>query len=54
MEHDTSTASGFKWTSRSGPQIEVNGGTLLTATITTQKQAPITLVIPALRRWLGF
>jgi len=54
MQPDASTASGFKWTSRAGPQIEVNGGTLLTATITTQNQAPITLVVPALRRWLGF
>jgi HlyD family secretion protein len=53
MELDPSTASGFKWTSRNGPQIEVNGGTLLEASITTRDQAPITLVLPALRRWLG-
>ncbi len=53
LEHDPASASGFRWTSQTGPAIEVNGGTLLQATITTQDQAPITLVIPALRRWLG-
>lgn len=53
MDLDPSTVSGFKWTSRAGPAIEVSSGTLLEATITTQQQRPITFVIPALRRWLG-
>ena len=53
MELDPATASGFKWTSRSGPAQEVSSGTLLEATITTQQQRPITFVVPALRRWLG-
>lgn len=53
MFPDPSTKSGFKWTSLNGPQLEVNAGTLLTASITTHDQAPITLVIPALRRWFG-
>ncbi len=53
VERDPATVSGFRWTSRAGPAIEINGGTLLSASITTDDQAPITLVIPTLRRWLG-
>jgi HlyD family secretion protein len=53
MDRDPSTVSGFKWTSHRGPPLQINGGTLLQASITTRDQAPITLVIPTLRGWLG-
>jgi HlyD family secretion protein len=53
METDSATFSGFKWTSRSGPQVQIGSGTLLTGFVSVQDHRPITLVIPALRRWLG-
>lgn len=43
----------WKWTTGEGPPYEFGGGTLLSASITIRAQRPITLVIPALRRWLG-
>ena len=52
-EFDSSTPTGFKWTSRRGPDGEIGTGTLLTGTVTVHQRRPITLVIPALRRWLG-
>jgi len=43
----------WKWTSGDGPPYDFGGGTLLSGTVTIQEHAPITLVVPALRRWLG-
>jgi multidrug resistance efflux pump len=50
---DPSTPSGLKWTSHGGPPMRLGSGTLLTASITVREQRPITLIVPALRRWLG-
>jgi len=49
---DARTPSGFKWTSRLGPQAQFGVGTLLSGQVTVERQAPITLVIPALKKWL--
>jgi HlyD family secretion protein len=51
-EYDAATPSGFRWTSRQGPPWGFGGGTLLAGRIRVQEQAPITLIIPALKRWL--
>ena len=53
-EIDSSTPSGFKWTSEQGPDAQIGTGTLLTGTIRVAERRPIDLVIPALRRWAGF
>lgn len=53
LETDPSTPSGFKWSSSRGPDLEVEGGTLCTASIVLERQRPITLVIPFLRKQLG-
>ncbi len=53
LEVDSATTSGFKWTGRSGPELKVGTGTILSALISVQNHRPITLVVPALRRWLG-
>ena len=53
LEVDASTPSGYRWTSRQGPSIVIGTGMLLSAQILVQEQRPISLVIPALRRWLG-
>ena len=44
------TFSGYKWTSSSGPREKILSGTLNTGSITIQDQAPITLVIPWLKK----
>jgi len=50
---DPSTESGYQWTSRRGPPITIQPGTLCTAAITVREQAPITLALPLLRERLG-
>jgi HlyD family secretion protein len=47
------TPSGFRWSSESGPPFKVSTGTLGTAEIVVYRQAPITLVIPLLKKSLG-
>jgi len=50
---DTTTSSGYRWTSGRGPDLQVTSGMLATAQIDVERHPPITLVIPALRRLLG-
>ncbi len=45
---DTTTTSGFKWTSGKGPPVQISEGTLCTGWITIKKQRPVSLVIPQL------
>jgi HlyD family secretion protein len=47
------TASGYRWSSSSGPPLKVTAGTLAEGEVVVRRQPPITLVIPALRRALG-
>ncbi|MBA3535060.1 MAG: NHLP bacteriocin system secretion protein [Tatlockia sp.] len=49
---DLKTFSGYKWSSGKGPDQFLAPGTSVKADITVQEQAPITLIIPTLRRWL--
>lgn len=49
---DENTLSGYKWSSRQGPPIEINSGTICSAEVTVNEQTPITLVIPVLRKYL--
>lgn len=49
---DSNTPSGYKWSSRSGPPIDIQSGTICSAEIIVKEQAPITLVIPILRKFL--
>lgn len=43
----------YAWTSSRGQEIALSSGLLLTASVTVRRAPPITLVIPALRRWTG-
>ena len=52
LERDAATVSGFRWSS-SGPPIRISAGTIATADIVTETRAPITLVVPILRRTVG-
>jgi HlyD family secretion protein len=53
LERDPETPSGFKWTSRRGPETAIGSGTLLQVQISVEERRPIELVIPTVRRWLG-
>jgi len=50
---DKATPSGFKWTSRLGPPLKFDSGTLLRVQVPVVEKRPITLVIPTVRTWLG-
>jgi HlyD family secretion protein len=53
VERDSTTFSGFRWTSGAGPHLQFGSGTLLSGSITVEERPPITLVIPALKKWMG-
>lgn len=50
---DTKTISGYQWSSQAGAGLDVSSGTLCMASVILRQQAPITLVIPALKKFLG-
>lgn len=54
LELDNSTASGYRWSSSTGPKnLKITSGTTTIARVTIDKQAPITLIVPLLREWSG-
>jgi HlyD family secretion protein len=53
LQPDTSTFSGYKWSSSQGPQLQVTSGTTTTVQITVEERAPISFIIPLLRAWSG-
>jgi HlyD family secretion protein len=46
---DPGTYSGYAWTSSAGPEQQISPGSLADARITVRRQAPISLLIPALK-----
>lgn len=50
---DSTTTTGFRWTTRHGPDMQLGSGAIISGKVTVGSQAPITLVIPAARRWFG-
>jgi HlyD family secretion protein len=50
---ESPTASGYRWSSGSGPPYRVRPGTLAQAEVVVYRQPPVTLVIPLLKKWLG-
>lgn len=51
FEKDTSSYSGFKWTSAKGPDIMIKEGTSCTGKITIKQEAPATIVVPAFKKF---
>ncbi|WP_193172633.1 NHLP bacteriocin system secretion protein [Nisaea nitritireducens] len=43
----------FLWTGGSGPDFDVEQGTLIAATITVRRQRPVTLILPFLKSFVG-
>ena len=50
---DEDSESGYAWTSKKGRTVSVSSGTQVIVEITTSRKAPITLVIPLLKKLLG-
>lgn len=50
---DPSTLSGYRWSSRKGRSVPVTAGTLCSSEVIVKEVAPITLVIPMLKAWIG-
>jgi len=53
LRRDTSTFSGFQWSTSEGPQIKISSGTICMVQIVTRRQMPATLVFPYLKKKLG-
>ena len=53
LQPDTSTFSGFRWSSSKGPQMKMSPGTTTSVRVTVEEQAPITFVLPILKSWSG-
>lgn len=51
FEKDEEAFSGFKWTSAKGPEIAINEGTSCMGKITVKSEPPVTIVIPALKKF---
>jgi HlyD family secretion protein len=47
------TPSGYAWSSGRGPELELTSGTTLRAEIAVREDAPVDLILPALRRSFG-
>lgn len=50
---DTSTRSGYRWSSSAASQLELGSGTLADASFTIEVKNPISLVIPMLKQTVG-
>ena len=49
FEKNPEAYSGYSWTSAQGPELTINAGTSCAGKITVKQEAPIALVIPALK-----
>ena len=47
------TPSGFAWSTSKGPPFKISGGTMVSIDIVVDSKAPITLVMPFLRKTFG-
>lgn len=53
FESDPTTRSGLRWTSSSGPPLQITPGTTAESMILVQRQRPISLVVPLAQTWLS-
>jgi len=49
---DTDTVSGYKWSSGAGPPLQIGSGTICSVGVVVDRQRPIDLVVPYLRKTL--
>lgn len=53
LQPDSSTFSGYAWSSSKGPPMKMSSGTTTTARATVEEVPPITFVLPFLRSFFG-
>ncbi|MCC5632945.1 NHLP bacteriocin system secretion protein [Nostoc sphaeroides CHAB 2801] len=53
LEPDSSSFSGYKWASSTGPQLKISSGTTTVVRVKVEERAPITYVLPILRSVSG-
>ena len=53
LDADPGTPSGFRWSASKGPPVVITSGTICNVQIVTQRQQPVSLVFPYLRKKLG-
>jgi HlyD family secretion protein len=53
LEADPTTASGFKWSSSTGPPFKVSSGTRVSVSVVVEQKRPISKVLPFVRKTLG-
>jgi HlyD family secretion protein len=53
LERDPSTPTGYRWSSSTGPSIEISSGTLASGSVVVRQERPIHLIIPKVREKLG-
>jgi HlyD family secretion protein len=53
LKLDSTTFTGYKWSSSKGPQLKVSSGTTTTVRVKVEERAPITFVLPILRSTSG-
>jgi HlyD family secretion protein len=52
-EADSTTTSGYRWSSGAGPQMQIPSGTLCDVNVVIERQRPISLLLPFLRSTVG-
>lgn len=53
LKLDSTTFSGYEWSSSNGPETHIRSGTMCRATVTVKERRPIELVMPALKKLFG-
>ncbi|MBD2385851.1 NHLP bacteriocin system secretion protein [Cylindrospermum sp. FACHB-282] len=53
MAIDSSTFSGYRWSSSKGPKLNISAGTTTSVRVKVEEQAPITYLLPILRDFTG-
>ena len=53
LKFDSTTPTGFQWSSSKGPQLKISPGTTTTVRVKVEERAPITFVLPILRSSSG-
>ncbi len=53
FERDTTSYSGYKWTSANGPSVSINAGTSCAGKITVDEVPPIAMIVPAFKKFFN-
>jgi HlyD family secretion protein len=53
LVRDAKTPTGYRWSSSTGPNVQISSGTLATGSVVVRQERPIDLVIPRVREKLG-